>query len=190
VELIEGNERFVEHKPKHPHQTKKTIDQLKSEGQHPSAIVVSCSDSRVPPELIFDQGFGDLFVIRTAGNMLGEHELGSIEYALDHLETRLIIVMGHKDCGAIETWMEHRHDSLSGHVQAIINYLENEEEEQELIKAGELDSDHAVAANVMHGIHVLKNDTGIISALYRAGKLQIIGAVYDLENGKVHIISQ
>lgn len=188
--LIEGNERFNQMKPLHPHQSKALIQQLSERGQHPKAIVISCSDSRVPPELIFDQGVGDLFVIRTAGNIIGEFELGSIEYALEHLKTRLIVVMGHKHCGAIDAWMQHRGEHIGGHSQFILDYIENEDEEQEIIEEGVLDSEHAVVANVKHGINILRSDNSIIKELYQTGELQMIGAVYDLETGKVQIIER
>ena len=96
--LKAGNERFASGRPTHPDETLKRIRELKK-GQHPFAILVSCSDSRVPAELVFDQGLGDIFSIRTAGNIMGDYELGSIEYAVEHLDCKLIVVMGHKDCG-------------------------------------------------------------------------------------------
>ena len=99
-QLVEGNERFAAGKPEHPHEVRSWRDRLK-EGQKPFATIIACSDSRVPPELVFDQGFGDLFMIRVAGNILSPGVVGSIEYAADHLGTPLLVVLGHEGCGAV-----------------------------------------------------------------------------------------
>src|SRR6478736_4693898 len=101
--LEEGNKRFASGKPIHPDETLERLRELKK-GQHPFATIISCSDSRVPAELVFDQGLGDIFSIRTAGNVMGDYELGSIEYAVEHLDCKLIVVMGHENCGAIQAY--------------------------------------------------------------------------------------
>jgi carbonic anhydrase len=129
--LLAGNERYMNDHPIHPDQTLSRIRDLKK-GQHPFAVVVSCSDSRVPPELIFDQGLGDIFVIRTAGNIIGEYELGSIEYAIEHLKAHLIVVLGHDNCGAVSAFIEHKHNKLDNHIQAIIDYIKAEPEQAEI----------------------------------------------------------
>ena len=98
--LKEGNQRFIEFKQKHPDEDKKRRQEM-LKGQHPFVVILSCSDSRVPPELIFDQGLGDIFEIRNAGNVLDEHVIGSIEYAIMHLGVKLVVIMGHQDCGAV-----------------------------------------------------------------------------------------
>src|SRR5207245_4280782 len=98
--LKEGNGRYASGNLQHPGQTTERRAKL-TKSQHPFAIIVSCSDSRVPPELVFDQGLGDLFVLRVAGNVIDDHSLGSIEYAVDHLAVRLIVVLGHQRCGAV-----------------------------------------------------------------------------------------
>ena len=95
--LKAGNQRFMSGHPVHPHETLKRLRDLKK-GQDPHTVVVSCSDSRVPPELIFDQGLGDIFSVRTAGNVIGDYELGSIEYAVEHLGCKLVVVLGHEEC--------------------------------------------------------------------------------------------
>jgi carbonic anhydrase len=99
--LANGNARFVAGTPAHPDADAHTRDALVA-GQHPFAVVLSCSDSRVPPEVVFDQGLGDLFVVRVAGNVLEPAVLASIEYAVEHLDARLIVVMGHESCGAVK----------------------------------------------------------------------------------------
>lgn len=103
--LKQGNARFVSYQMKHPNEMKARRDKL-IVGQHPYAVILTCSDSRVPPELIFDQGLGDIFVIRNAGNVLDEHVMGSIEYAVHHLGVNLVVVMGHESCGAVGAAMK------------------------------------------------------------------------------------
>ncbi|MBP6759845.1 MAG: hypothetical protein KA133_11385, partial [Flavobacterium sp.] len=97
--LVSGNQRFLDEKTIHPHQNKQTV-LANQEAQHPFAVVLTCSDSRVSPEILFDQGIGDLFVIRNAGNLISDIDMGSIEYAVEHLDAKLIVVLGHTECGA------------------------------------------------------------------------------------------
>jgi carbonic anhydrase len=127
--LKAGNEKFVSGHPEHPNETTNRIKELK-EGQHPLAILVSCSDSRVPPELIFDQGLGDVFSIRTAGNVIGDYELGSIEYAVEHLHCKLIVVLGHENCGAIQAYAASGNEKHDDHIQSLVTYIASEEEEK------------------------------------------------------------
>lgn len=108
--LKDGNSRFVLYQMKHPH-LQKTHRQKLIRAQHPFAVILSCSDSRVPPELIFDQGLGDLFVIRNAGNVIDEHVMGSIEYAVHHLGVNLVVVLGHESCGAVGAAMKATPDT-------------------------------------------------------------------------------
>ena len=103
--LIDGHKRFLEEKPIHPHQNKKSILENQN-GQHPFAVILTCSDSRLTPEILFDQGIGDLFVIRNAGNLISDIDMGSIEYAVEYLDTKLIVVLGHTECGAIKAYDE------------------------------------------------------------------------------------
>ncbi len=183
--LQKGNERFAAGQPLHPNETLERLRELKK-GQHPFAIVVSCSDSRVPAELVFDQGLGDIFSIRTAGNVMGDYELGSIEYAVEHLDCKLIVVMGHKDCGAIKAFIksEGHYENLD-HIKKIIEYIENEKEEKNLANHKELNVDKAIDANVEHGVLFLKNAEPILKEFYDTKKIEIVGAVYDIETGKV-----
>lgn len=186
--LLAGNVRFMENHPIHPDQTLDRIRDLQK-GQHPFAVIVSCADSRVPPELIFDQGLGDLFVIRNAGNIIGDYELGSIEYAIEHLHTPLIVVMGHERCGALQAFVEHRHDSLPNHIQHIVNYIKAESEIDSLSTASGHFYEDAITANILHGIHTLTQSKPILAEYYQAGKLQIIGALYDLDSGRITLVS-
>jgi carbonic anhydrase len=190
--LLEGNERFAEDHPLHPDQTLDRLREL-NRGQHPVAAVVSCSDSRVPPELIFDQGLGDLFVIRNAGNIVGDYEIGSLEYAIEVLEVPLIIILGHTNCGAIGAFVDHDHDHshvYSEYIQKIIDFIDAEEEEKALPRDIPNFFEKAVEANVLHGVHTIKNTIPNVDSLIQQKKLRIVGAVYDLETGKVNILKE
>lgn len=186
--LLAGNVRFMENHPIHPDQTLDRIRELQK-GQHPFAVIVSCADSRVPPELIFDQGLGDLFVIRNAGNIIGDYELGSIEYAVEHLHTPLIVVLGHERCGALQAFVEHRHDSLPNHIQHIVNYIKAESEIDSLSAASGHFYEDAITANILHGIHTLTQSEPVLAGYHQAGKLQIVGALYDLDSGRITLVS-
>jgi len=187
--LIEGNERFVANHPIHPDQTLEKLRELEK-GQHPFAVVISCSDSRVPPELIFDQGFGDLFIIRNAGNIIADYEIGSVEYAVEHLHTKLVIVLGHLNCGAIGAYLEHQHDSIPNHIQSIVDYIKNEPEELEIDKNNLNLYDESIIANVLHGVHILQQSEPVLKEFIKKKELIIVGAVYDIHSGKVNIISE
>lgn len=175
--LKEGNRRFVSGQPRHAHESASLRHQLVS-GQHPFAIVLGCSDSRVPVELIFDQGFGDLFVIRVAGNTITDDVLGSIEYARIHLNSQLLVILGHEGCGAVTAALEARkHTSSDPHgVQTIVKLISP--------AIGDIDPSlpvseqlhRAVELNVRWAQEELKDllETRDLS-------LSTMGAVYDLE---------
>jgi carbonic anhydrase len=183
--LVEGNKRFASGKPTHPDETLERLRELKK-GQHPFVIVVSCSDSRVPAELVFDQGLGDIFSIRTAGNIMGDYELGSIEYAVEHLNCKLIVVMGHEDCGAMKAFISSNgHYQYSDHIKKIIEYIGNEKEEKELVVHHDLDINKVINANIEHGVTFLKTSEPILKEFYDTKKVEIIGALYNIETGKV-----
>ncbi len=188
--LIAGNERFVHHHSIHPHQSIQRIKTLEK-GQHPFAVVIGCSDSRVPPELVFDQGFGDLFVIRNAGNIISDYEIGSVEYAVQHLQTSLIVVLGYTQCGAVGAFIEskHHHQHNEDHIQKIIDYIQSEPEEVEL---NETDIDYyekAINANIVHAVNTLKYSEPILAELIKSKKLKIVGALFDIETGEVKVIN-
>lgn len=194
--LKEGNLRFYSGQTAHPHQDMHTVKQLTA-GQSPFAVVVCCSDSRVSPEVIFDQGLGDLFVVRTAGNVMGDYEEGSIEYAIEHLHTSLVVVLGHTSCGAIKAYVdakegtpdahaEHGHESKPlGHVQAILTKLDSEEEMADAFHGEGAHYDAATRANVAHGVKQLQESDPILSKLFKEGKINIVGAIYHLDKGVV-----
>ncbi|MCO4294425.1 carbonic anhydrase [Solitalea sp. MAHUQ-68] len=182
--LKAGNERFAEDSPVHPDETLKRKQELKKE-QHPFAVVVSCSDSRVPPELIFDQGLGDLFIIRTAGNVIGTYEVGSIEYAVEHLHCKLVIVLGHQSCGAVKAFLESKGEKHQDHIQSIVDYIGSEQEVTSIVDSLKKNPLLAVKLNVKHGVKLLKNSTPVLKPLVDKAELNIIGAYYNLDNGKV-----
>ncbi len=182
--LTKGNERFVKGLSVHPDETMQRIRDLKK-GQNPFAVVLSCSDSRIPPELIFDQGLGDIFTVRTAGNVIGDYELGSIEYAVQHLHCNLIIVLGHENCGAIEAFIKSDHKKHEDHIQNIVDCLAREEEEKAILDSIKYNPDLAIRANIKHGASTLKNSTPILKTLVQDKKLTVVGAYYDLDTGKV-----
>ena len=117
AKLMAGNQRYVQHHQQRPNQSMARRKEL-GNGQHPFAVILGCADSRVAPELLFDQGLGDLFVIRVAGNIVDDEILGSIEYAVEHLGTKLIMVLGHEKCGAVSAAVEG--GIAPGHIQAVV----------------------------------------------------------------------
>ncbi len=157
-------------------------DLIKS--QHPSAVVVSCSDSRVPPELVFDQGLGDLFVIRTAGEVVGDLELGSIEYAVEHLGVPLIMVMGHSQCGAVTAAIKG--GELPPHIAAIVQQISPAVEKARK-KKGDL-LQNAVEENVRRVMAQLTTASPIVAEAVREHHVQIVGGVYDLATGQVKFL--
>jgi carbonic anhydrase len=183
--LKAGNEKFVSGHPIHPHETLDRIRELKK-GQTPFVVIVSCSDSRVPPELVFDQGFGDVFSIRTAGNIIGDYELGSIEYAIEHLHCKLIVVLGHENCGAIQAYASSGNEEHNGdHIQNLVNYIASEEEEKNVPDSLKSNIDILVKANIAHGVNFLRSSTPVLKPLVDKNEITIIGAYYDLDSGKV-----
>ncbi|MEZ7892169.1 MAG: carbonic anhydrase [Candidatus Wallbacteria bacterium] len=182
--LLEGNNRFVSGRVEHPNQSGERRTDVFKNGQHPYAVILTCSDSRVPPEVLFDCGIGDIFVIRTAGNVIDDVSIGSIEYAVEHLGTPIVIVMGHKKCGAVDATIAG--GEIPGHIKSIAAQIK-----PAVLKAkasgGEV-LDNAVKNNVELIVEKLKHSKPIISEFAETGKVQIIGAYYDLENGKVELL--
>ena len=192
--LKEGNERFYTGRMIHQNQDMKTVDKL-TEGQAPFAVVISCSDSRVTPEIIFDQGLGDIFCVRTAGNVMGDFEEGSIEYAVEHLNTGLVVVLGHSSCGAVKAFVDytqecdhHHHDGHLGHVKSILDKLGSQEEGVEALQSGGDIYDKMTRANIAHGVKQLRQSDPILSELYKKGEVKIIGAIYHIDSGKVEFL--
>ena len=182
--LKAGNERFVSGHPVHPDESLNRIKELKK-GQTPFAVILSCSDSRIPPELVFDQGLGDVFSIRTAGNIIGDYELGSIEYAIEHLHCKLVVVLGHENCGAIQAYATSENEKHNDHIQKLVDYIASEEEEEIIPDSLRSDIDILVKANIVHAVNLLKSSTPVLKPLVDKDEIKIIGAYYDLDSGKV-----
>ena len=181
--LIDGNKRFADSKTEHINQSAERRTEL-AKGQKPFAVVVTCSDSRVPPEIIFDQGLGDLFVIRTAGNIIDDIGLGSIEYAVEHLGVQLIVVLGHEKCGAVDAAVKGGH--AEGHIQYLIDAI-RPVVEKEKNNNGDL-LDNSVKANILRVVSQLNSSEPILEEFVHGKKLTIVGARYDLDDGVVTIL--
>ena len=178
--LRDGNQRFVAgalseraHAPEHRAQLAK--------GQHPFAIVIACADSRVAPELLFDQGLGDLFVIRNAGNVLDDHVIGSVEYAVEHLHATLVVVLGHSSCGAVTAAVAG--GEAPGHLRAIVDSL------APAVATGSKKPgdavDNAVRINAKLSAAALNQSEPILREAVAAGTVKIVAARYDLATGQV-----
>jgi carbonic anhydrase len=182
-QLQEGNARFVAHQLTHPHENGARVAELAG-GQHPIAVVLSCSDSRVPPEVVFDQGLGDVFTVRVAGNVTNPEVLGSVEYAIEHLGTTLIVVMGHEKCGAVTAALAG--GEAGGHVQAIVNDIAPVIAEAKKNTKDPLDE--AVRLNVRRVVGELETSEPILANAAKDGKIKIVGAYYSLDSGKVTML--
>ena len=184
AELKAGNEHHVRHQYQHPHETATRQREL-TNGQHPHAQILGCSDSRVPPEIIFDQGLGDLFVVRVAGNVATDTELGSLEYGAEHLHIPLIVVLGHESCGAVTAAVQG--GEVEGHITALVSLLKPAVEKSQGLPGDPVAN--AVRANVKLVVAQLRASGPILSKLVTEGKLKIVGGVYSLETGKVTWLS-
>ncbi|MBF0424367.1 MAG: carbonic anhydrase [Magnetococcales bacterium] len=181
--LKAGNARFVGSKMEHPNLTAKRITET-STGQHPFATIISCSDSRVPAEEVFDRGIGDLFVIRVAGNVVHTDELGTAEYGSGHLGVSLIVVMGHTKCGAVTAVVKG--DKVGGSIPKLVGSIVPVAER---VKAKGLTGDALILEttkeNVRQGITDLTASSDELLHLVKSGKVKIVGALYHVEDGQV-----
>src|SRR5256885_8622436 len=206
--LKEGNRRYTSGNQQHPHESseertymatnsyenlgmtaaeaaKRRAELTKS--QHPFAIVLGCADSRIPPEIAFDQGLGDLFVVREAGNVIDDHSLGSIEYAVDHLAVRLIVVLGHQRCGAVKAAKETiaAKTEAPAHIQSLVTAI------QPAVEAtvhGDLET--TVKANVKDVVQALRSSTPVLKPNVDSGELRVLGAYYSLDTGAVSFLDE
>jgi len=185
--LKDGNARYVAAKMARPNQSTDRRASL-SAGQKPFAIIFSCVDSRVPPELAFDRGLGDLFVIRTAGHVIDHAALGSIQYGVEHLHVPLIMVMGHEKCGAVSATIEtiEAKTHAEGDVEALVQAIQPAVEKSKNQAGDKLDN--AVKANTLLTVEALKANE-ILSSEVKKGKLVIVGARYDLDTGMVEMVA-
>ena len=181
-EMKSGNQRFADRQPTRPNQDKDIRDKLSAAGQTPKAAVLGCSDSRAPVEMIFDQGFGDLFVVRDAGNVPGVDEIGSLEYAVEHLDVPLVVVLGHTKCGAVTAAVQGADEP--GALGQLLARLR-----PAAVAVAELPADKRVPAgvkvNVELAVKLLTAQSQTLARAVREGRTKIIGAVYQLEDGRV-----
>ena len=188
--LIAGNRRYMQGNLSNPRRTPDDFAAL-AEGQNPIAVIVGCADSRVPPEVIFDQGVGDLFVIRVAGNVIsgaGASVKGSIEYAVAELAVPLIVVLGHNRCGAVKAAIKHidDRDSLPGSIEDLVETI-RPAVTQAKTRNGDL-LENAIRANVERGAERLRTLDPIIAGAVKSKKVRIVGATYDLRTGEVIVL--
>lgn len=184
--LMGGNRRFIEGKSIRPRQNYETIKKLEN-GQAPFAVIVGCSDSRVPNEMIFDQGLGDLFIIRTAGQVSAAASYGSMEFATLKLGTKLIVVLGHTECGAVAAAVQ-RPENVPGHIVTLINEIKPAAAKSALLPGNPVDN--AVRQNVIEQVNNLRDLEPILHKKYIDGEILIVGAVYDIHTGKVEFLEE
>lgn len=184
--LMEGNRRFSSGKLRHPHQFVKQLPEL-CEGQHPKAIVLGCADSRVPIEILFDVGLGDIFDIRVAGNVIAPSVLGSMEFGVAELNIPLILVIGHTHCGAVSGAYEavKNNQPSVGNLGMIIDAI------RPSIRLDEGSSEECIAAAVHRNISTvtstIRHTPGVLADTVAAKKLHVLGGCYSLETGEVEI---
>jgi len=185
--LLDGNQRFIKQKREYPHQTPKDWQALAT-AQHPFATLLTCADSRVPGEIIFDQGIGDLFDVRVAGNVVTPEVLGSLEYAAALLGTRLIMVVGHERCGAVTAAVQG--EALPGHISTFVKAIKPALASLKT-KSADVNQqiDQAVTANVQYQVEQLKQNSNVLAQLVLERKLKIVGGRYDLDTGAVTIVT-
>lgn len=181
--LMQGNRRFVRRKRHFYHQSLRRVKQI-SQGQAPFACILGCADSRVPPEIIFDQGLGDIFVVRVAGNVATPEEIASEEYATFLLGAKVLMVLGHERCGAVTAALENEKlpDSSLG---SLINSIRPAIDSSKNQPGDPLTN--AIKANIKLQVERLKNSV-ILTQLLEKGQLKIVGAYYDLDTGKVSLL--
>lgn len=181
--LMNGNLRYVADQRLHPHSEPERRKAL-VDGQKPFAAILGCSDSRVPLELIFDQGFGDIFVIRVAGNVANEVTIASVEFAVSVLNVPLVMVMGHSQCGAVSAAISD--GEFEGHLQVLINHIRPA---VEMIKDQSGDRlETAIRANASRMAHQLEIQSPVISSAIEKGQTRLVSAYYDLSSGIVDVL--
>ncbi|HYV66424.1 MAG TPA: carbonic anhydrase [Myxococcales bacterium] len=186
-QLLEGNQRFMKGETTGPRRKPEDFRPLAA-GQRPEAIIVGCADSRVPPELIFDQGVGDLFIVRVAGNVVGGGGAlvkGSIEYGVAELGVPLVMVLGHSECGVIKAAIKHMddRDALPGAIAELVNRLRPAVAKTKGMPGDRLDN--TIRANVTLGVETLRTLRPVLAPAVAGGRVRVVGAVYDLRTGGV-----
>ncbi|MBG1269603.1 carbonic anhydrase [Nostoc sp. WHI] len=182
--LLDGNQRFIHQKRQYPDQSLERL-RLVAKAQYPFAAILGCADSRVPAEIVFDQGLGDLFVVRVAGNVVSDTVIGSLEYSTAILGLQLIVVLGHRRCGAVAEAIKN--EPLPGRMGLIIEGIKPSIERVKLRTDDNMQD--AVIANIQYQTEKLQESSTILAKLLREGKLKIVGACYDIDTGKINIIT-
>ena len=182
--LMDGNRRYIDQKRTFPDQSRSRIIEV-AKGQNPFATILGCSDSRVAPEILFDQGLGDLFDIRVAGNFIDNVVLGNMEYAVLELGVPLLVVLGHERCGAVKAALDGK--PVPGHIGSLVRAIKP----AVYATIGQPGDawDNAVRANVKMSVNNLKARSPILAKAIKAGTLKVVGGRYDLDSGKVEIIA-
>lgn len=185
AKLAAGNKRFAGFVHSHPNQnpSRRAETAIK---QKPFAIILTCADSRVAPEFVFDQGIGDLFVVRVAGNIADDAIKGSIEYAVEHLGVHLVVVMGHERCGAVDATLKG--GAVPGHIHALTDSIAPAIAKVKGQPGDPLEN--AIKANVQAVVEDLRSSEPILNEGVHAGKLKVVGAYYDLDSGKIAFLSE
>jgi carbonic anhydrase len=188
--LIDGNERFLRGEARFPTVCKETLANL-AKGQRPYATILGCSDSRVPPELIFDANFGDLFIVRVAGNVVSSEVMGSLQYAGSHLHTPVFVVLGHEGCGAVKAALSSKlHDvQHQSRIQILVDNMLPGLAGLSAELSEEAQLADAVEANVRWSMHQLAESPEGKAAL-RERRARLVGAVYEISTGRVRYLSE
>ena len=181
--LMAGNQRFVTRKRQNPHQTSERLVEV-ARGQKPFAAILGCADSRFPTEIIFDQGFGDIFVCRIAGNVATSEEIGSLEFGTLVLGAKVLMVIGHEKCGAVDATIKGA--QVPGQIGSIIEAIKPAVERSKNQTGDPLEN--AIKANVLQQVENLKASP-VIAQLIKENKLKIVGGYYDLDTGAVSMVS-
>lgn len=190
--LREGNHRFVERLAEQNPTASRNLDLGE---QHPFAIILGCSDARVPAELIFDQGLGDLFVIRVAGNIVAPSQIGSVEFAAEHFGTRLVVVLGHTECGAVDATIEQLLQPVENQSRNLQSIVDRMRPSIEGLLHSDLRNDrenlalHGMRANVGVSVSHLRYSSPILEKLIRDDGLRILGAEYSVRTGEVTFLN-
>lgn len=180
--LVNGNQRFVENRRENPNQTMTRLEEV-AQGQAPFASILGCADSRVPAEIVFDQGLGDLFVCRVAGNVATPEEIGSLEFGSAVLGTKVILVLGHERCGAVDATLQGA--QVPGQIASLLEAIQPAVEQTNGQPGDRLEN--TCKANVLLQIDRLKTSP-VLSQLIQDNKLNIVGGYYDLDTGVVTLL--
>lgn len=185
--LVDGNQRFTSGAPSAANRSVARLRELEAK-QTPFASILACSDSRVPPEILFDQGFGDLFVARVAGNIATSEVIGSLEYGTRVLGSSVLMVLGHTACGAVSATMQMK--EVPGQIGTLFPYIHPAAEDVADERSGEGEPAIAevVKRNVRHQVAILRNASPVIAALARDGKLKVAGGIFHFNTGRVEVI--